>query len=171
MPATMENAYIGLGSNLDDPQAQVEAGLRALAGLPRSRLLRWSRLYRSSPWGDVDQPDFINAVALIETMLAPTELLHELLAIERRAGRERHARRWGPRVLDLDILVFGDRRIDEPGLRLPHPRLSERAFVLVPLADVEPHLAVPGCGSVGQLLAAVDATSCCPLEPAAGAAI
>ncbi len=158
----MENVYIGLGSNLADPHAQVEAGLHALAALPDSRLLRRSRLYRSAPWGRTDQPDFVNAAALVETGLAPAQLLHALLALERRAGRERDATRWGPRVLDLDVLVYGNLVLDEPGLHVPHPHLHERAFVLVPLAEIAPDLNVPGRGPIDRLLAAVDAVSCRP---------
>ena len=160
----METVYIGLGSNLADPRAQVERALRALAALPRTTLLRRSRLYRSAPWGRADQPEFVNAVASLETGLAPRQLLAELLAIERNAGRERDATRWGPRVLDLDILIFDDRVIDEPGLRLPHPHLHERAFVLVPLVEIAPDLGVAGHGSVGTLLRQIDASGCVPLE-------
>jgi 2-amino-4-hydroxy-6-hydroxymethyldihydropteridine diphosphokinase len=159
----MEKVYIGLGSNLADPPAQIEAGLRALTGMPQSRLLRRSRLYRSAPWGYTEQPDFVNAAAFLETTLAPAQLLRELLAIERRAGRERDATRWGPRVLDLDILVFGASRVDEPGLHLPHPRLHERAFALMPLAEIAPDLDIPGRGRVSDLLARIDASSCVPL--------
>jgi 2-amino-4-hydroxy-6-hydroxymethyldihydropteridine diphosphokinase len=160
----MEIVYIGLGSNLADPRAQVERALHALAGLPRTRLLRRSRLYRSAPWGRVDQPEFVNAVAALETDLAPRELLDALLAIERDAGRERDATRWGPRVLDLDILSYGERVIDEPGLHLPHPHLHERAFVLMPLAEVAPEFIVAGRGDVAALLRQIDTSGCTPLE-------
>lgn len=156
----MENVYIGLGSNLADPAAQVEAGLRALARLPKTRLVARSRLYRSAPWGRVDQPEFVNAAAQLETVLEPGLLLDALLQIERAAGRERDGTRWGPRVLDLDILVYGERRIAEPGLHVPHPHLPERAFVLVPLAEIAPDLQVPGRGRVADLLAGVDASTC-----------
>ncbi|MBS0556122.1 MAG: 2-amino-4-hydroxy-6-hydroxymethyldihydropteridine diphosphokinase [Proteobacteria bacterium] len=156
----MQNVYIGLGSNLHDPHAQVESGLRALAALPGSRLVQHSRVYDTVPWGRADQPAFANAVAQIETALAPRELLDALLAIERAAGRERDGTRWGPRMLDLDILVYGDRRIDEPGLRVPHPHLHERAFVLVPLCEIAPDLEIPGHGRAVDLLAGVDAASC-----------
>jgi 2-amino-4-hydroxy-6-hydroxymethyldihydropteridine diphosphokinase len=166
----MENVYIGLGSNLADPRRQVESGLRALAALPQSRLLRRSRLYRSAPWGRLDQPEFVNAVALIETTLPPRALLEELLAIERRAGRERDATRWGPRVLDLDILVYADQILDEPGLHLPHPHLYQRAFALAPLTEIAPTLLVPGLGQIGILLAQIDTTVCQPLESAVTAA-
>ncbi|MBS0438685.1 MAG: 2-amino-4-hydroxy-6-hydroxymethyldihydropteridine diphosphokinase [Proteobacteria bacterium] len=156
----MENTYIGLGSNLADPSAQVEAGLAALAKLPATRLVARSRRYRSAPWGRVDQPEFVNAVAQLATALTPRELLDHLLTIERVAGRERDGTRWGPRVLDLDILVYGDRVLNESGLHVPHPHLHERAFVLAPLAEIAPDLDIPGHGSVWKLLASVDASSC-----------
>ena len=156
----MENAYIGLGSNLADPHAQVEAGIRALAQLRKTRLVARSCLYRSAAWGRVDQPEFINAAAALETDLSPRELLDALLALERDAGRERDGTRWGPRVLDLDILLFGDRYIDEPGLHVPHPHLHQRAFVLVPLAEIAPDLVIAGHGRLADLLACVDVSSC-----------
>jgi len=161
----METAYIGLGSNLDDPRAQVLAALHALAALPRSRVLRHSRLYRSAPWGRRDQPEFINAAAMLQTTLAPRELLDELLAIERNAGRARDGTRWGPRVLDLDVLLYGSRVVDESGLRVPHPHLAERAFVLLPLAEIAPEVQVPGLARVDALLARIDASACVALEP------
>ena len=160
----MQNVYIGLGSNLADPRAQVEQALQALAALPRTTRVRSSRLYRSDPWGRADQPEFVNAVAGLQTELTPRELLDALLVIERKAGRERDATRWGPRVLDLDLLVYGDQIIDEPGLHVPHPHLQERAFVLLPLADIAPDLIVPQLGRVGELARRVDAGSCRPLE-------
>jgi 2-amino-4-hydroxy-6-hydroxymethyldihydropteridine diphosphokinase len=156
----MENVYIGLGSNLADPAAQVAAGLRALARLPKTRLVAHSRLYRSAPWGRADQPEFVNAVIQLETALEPRELLDHLLGIERGAGRERDGTRWGPRILDLDILAYAQRRVAEPGLQVPHPHLHERAFVLVPLAEIAPDLHIPGRGRVADLLAGVDASTC-----------
>ena len=160
----MEQVSVGLGSNLGDPRAQVERASRALASLPKTRLMQSSRLYRSAPWGRADQPEFVNAVVALQTELTPRELLEALLAIERAAGRARDATRWGPRVLDLDILVFGDRLIDEPGLHVPHPHLHERAFVLLPLAEIAPHLIVPGHGRVDDLARRIDASTCRPLE-------
>lgn len=157
-------AYIGLGSNLAGPHNQVERGLHGLAGLPLSQLLSRSHLYRSAPWGVRDQPEFINAVAGIETALSPQELMQAMLAIERDFGRDRSGDRWGPRVLDLDLLLFADRVIDEPGLRVPHPHLHERAFVLLPLAEIAPALQVPKRGSISDLLAQVDASGCHLLE-------
>jgi len=160
----MEQVYVGLGSNLADPRAQVERASRALAALPQTRLVQRSRLYRSAPWGRADQPEFVNAVVALQTELTPRELLEALLKIERAAGRARDATRWGPRVLDLDILVFGDRLIDEPGLHVPHPHLHERAFVLLPLAEIAPDLIVPGHGRVDDLARRIDASTCRPLE-------
>ncbi len=124
--------------------------------LPETRLLRASRLYRTPAWGQIEQPDFINAVAMIETGLGARELLDRLLAIERDFGRVRaEDERWGPRTLDLDLLLFGDAVIDEPGLQVPHPHLHERAFALVPLAEIAPELPIPGAGIVGELAAAM----------------
>lgn len=156
-------ACVALGSNLDDPRTQVEHGFEALASLPRTVLAARSRLYRTPPWGVSDQPDFINAVARLETSLSPRELLDALLAIEMRAGRVRGVRN-GPRILDLDLLTYDDRVIDEPDLAVPHPRLHERAFVLLPLADVAPDFRVPGRGRVSDLLARVDTTGCVVIE-------
>jgi 2-amino-4-hydroxy-6-hydroxymethyldihydropteridine diphosphokinase len=161
MPGS-STAYVALGSNLDDPEAQVERGFAALAALPGTLLRARSRRYRTPPWGVVDQPDFVNAVARLETSLAPHALLDALLAIEARAGRVRGLR-YGPRVLDLDLLLYGDCELREAGLTLPHPRLHERAFVLLPLADLAPDLEVPGRGRVADLLAQVDTTGCAPL--------
>jgi len=160
----MEQVYVGLGSNLADPRAQVERASRALAALPQTRLVQRSRLYRSAPWGRADQPEFVNAVVALQTELTPREMLEALLKIERAAGRARDATRWGPRVLDLDILMFGDRLIDEPGLHVPHPHLHERAFVLLPLAEIAPDLIVPGHGRVDDLARRIDASTCRPLE-------
>jgi 2-amino-4-hydroxy-6-hydroxymethyldihydropteridine diphosphokinase len=161
MPGS-STAYVALGSNLDDPEAQVERGFAALAALPGTLLrARWRR-YRTPPWGVVDQPDFVNAVAWLETSLAPRALLDALLAIEARAGRVRGLR-YGPRVLDLDLLLYGDRSLREAGLTIPHPRLHQRAFVLLPLADLAPDLEVPGLGRVADLLARVDTAGCVPL--------
>ena len=160
--AEIVTACVALGSNLDDPCVQVERGLAALAALSQTRLLVRSRLYRTPPWGMLDQPDFINAAARLETTLTPRELLDALLAIEARGGRVRGARN-GPRTLDLDLLLYGDRVIDEPDLVVPHPRLHERAFVLLPLADVAPELKVPGHGRVRDLVAQVDTTGCLPI--------
>lgn len=158
-------SYVGLGSNLADPQSQVERALDALARLPRSRLLQRSPLYASAPWGVVDQPEFVNAVAELETSLPPRELIDALLTIERGAGRIRDGARWGPRILDLDLLLYADAVIDEPGLHVPHPHLHERAFVLVPLAEIAPQLVVPQHGTIASLVAKVDATGLRRIHP------
>ena len=146
-------AFIGLGANLGDPQAQVRAAIASLGALPRTRLIAWSSLYRSAPVGVGPQPDFVNAVAKVETALPARELLEELLTAEARAGRERPSP-GAPRTLDLDLLLYGDRIIEEPGLVVPHPRMHERAFVLLPLAEIDPEAVVPAKGRIRTLLAA-----------------
>ena len=135
-------AAIALGSNLEDPEAQVRRGFEEIGALPATRLLARSSLYRTAPVGYADQPDFVNACALVETSLAPRALLDGLLEIERRHGRVR-AIANGPRTLDLDIILYGDRVIDEPGLQVPHPRAHERAFVMDPLREVWPDAVIP----------------------------
>ena len=151
-------ACIGLGGNIGDVGATLRSAFDAIAALPGTRLAARSRLYRTPAWGVETQPDFINAAARVETTLDPPALLGALLDIERRHGRERAAdgSRWGPRTLDLDLLLHGDAVIDSPGLVLPHPQLHLRAFVLVPLADVAPDATVPGHGRVSALLQALD---------------
>ena len=160
-------ACIGLGANLGDPVAALRGAFSSLAGLPDSRLLATSKLYRTPAWGGVEQPDFINAAALLETRLEPLVLLQRLLHIEAQAGRRRDAEaaalRWGPRVLDLDLLLYGDDVIHVPGLRVPHPHLHERAFVLVPLADIAPEAGIPGQGAVMDALRQVDASDIVPI--------
>jgi 2-amino-4-hydroxy-6-hydroxymethyldihydropteridine diphosphokinase len=133
----MTRAAIALGSNLDDPEEHVKRGFDDLAALPKTTLLARSKLYRTKPVGYAEQPDFINACALVDTTLAPRELLRGLLDIEKRHGRQRGIPN-GPRTLDLDIVVYGEEKIDEPGLAIPHPRAAERDFVLDPLRDVWP---------------------------------
>lgn len=142
---------MALGSNLDNPEAQVRRGFDEIAALPDTQLLGRSRLYRTSPVGFVDQPDFVNACALVETALAPRALLDALLDVERRHGRVREIPN-GPRTLDLDIVLYGEQEIDEPGLKVPHPRAHERAFVLVPLVDVWPEATIPGKGAARDWL-------------------
>jgi len=149
-------AYVGIGSNLDDPEAQVRRAIAAFASIPETCFVRASRLFRTAPWGRTDQPAFVNAVAEIATRLAPRALLDALLAIERAQGRHRDGTRWGPRTLDLDLLLYGDTTIEEAGLAIPHPHLAERAFVLLPLADLDPALLVPGHGRISELLRNVD---------------
>lgn len=145
-------AYVGLGSNLDGPEAQVQRAMAALAELPETRCVACSSLYRSKPLGPVAQPEFVNAAAGLLTQLGPGELLAALKSLEERLGRERPVVRWGPRRIDLDLLVYGDVRIDEPELTVPHPGIAERPFVLAPLAELAPDLDVPGAGCVGALL-------------------
>jgi 2-amino-4-hydroxy-6-hydroxymethyldihydropteridine diphosphokinase len=146
-------AYVGLGSNLADPQYQVRRALTALAELPATRLLAASALYVTAPVGPQDQPDYVNAAARLETWLRPLNLLAALLAVEAAQGRRRDGTRWGPRTLDLDLLLHGEAALDLPGLRLPHPEIRHRAFVLIPLADIAPlGLRIPGQGTLWQLL-------------------
>jgi 2-amino-4-hydroxy-6-hydroxymethyldihydropteridine diphosphokinase len=144
-------AYIGVGSNLGDSLARVRAAFDSLAQLGGCRLVTRSRLYRTRPFGPVQQGDFINAVAGMLTQLSAQELLTGIRGIEVAAGRVR-SERWGPRTLDLDLLVFGDQRIDTAELVVPHPGIAERGFVLAPLADIAPALQVPGVGRVEELL-------------------
>jgi 2-amino-4-hydroxy-6-hydroxymethyldihydropteridine diphosphokinase len=146
--------YIGLGANLGDPAAQVERGLAELAALPATRLVARSSLYRSAPVGVGPQPEFVNAVAEIDTGLAPRALLEALLGLERRHGRVRE-RPASPRTLDLDVLLYEDLVCHEHGLTLPHPRMHERAFVLLPLLEIAPGCVIPGRGPAADFLAAV----------------
>jgi 2-amino-4-hydroxy-6-hydroxymethyldihydropteridine diphosphokinase len=152
-------AYVALGSNLDDPRARVEEAFDALGALPATRVVLRSSLYRSPPFGPVEQPEFVNAVAGLLTALEPEALLAELQELEARLGRARPVVRWGPRRIDLDLLVHGTARADGDRLRLPHPGIAERAFVLVPLAEIAPDLEVPGVGRVRALLARVAAAA------------
>jgi 2-amino-4-hydroxy-6-hydroxymethyldihydropteridine diphosphokinase len=147
-------AYIALGSNLDDPAARIRAAIAALGDLPHTALLRASSLYRSPPFGYASQPDFINAVAAVSTTLTAPDLLDELLQLEARGGRVRTFAN-APRTLDLDLLLYGQEQIERPGLTVPHPRLAQRAFVLVPLAEIAPDSHIPGQGDISRLLPAV----------------
>jgi 2-amino-4-hydroxy-6-hydroxymethyldihydropteridine diphosphokinase len=144
-------AYIGIGSNLGDSLTRVRSAFDELANLPGCRLVARSRLYRTRPFGPVAQGDFINAVAGLLTVLSASALLTAIRGIEAAAGRVR-AERWGPRTLDLDLLVMGNQRIATPELTVPHPGIAERGFVLGPLADIAPTLLVPGLGRVETLL-------------------
>jgi 2-amino-4-hydroxy-6-hydroxymethyldihydropteridine diphosphokinase len=152
-------AYVALGSNLGNPQQQLLDAMDVLANLPDTRLLRRSHLYRTPPWGVLQQPPFINAAVELDTGLSPHALLDALLAIEQRAGRVR-AERNGPRVLDLDLLHVDGAQLDDARLTLPHPRMAERAFVLLPLHDIAPTLPLPGHGTVAEQLARLDPTGC-----------
>lgn len=138
-------AYIGLGSNLGDREGQIRAALEAIADLPDTDLVRVSSLYDTEPAGEVDQPNFLNAAALLDTELEPRQLLWNLLLIEKRLGRVR-TQPWGPRTIDLDLLLYGDEIIEEDDLRVPHPEIIRRSFVLVPLVELDPRLVHPGTG-------------------------
>ncbi len=158
------SAWIGLGSNLDDPRGQLRRAAAALAELPQSRLVALSGHYGSSPLGPQDQPDYVNAAARLDTALEPLALLDALQAIENAQGRVR-ARRWGERTLDLDLLLYGRQRIDLPRLQVPHPGLPQRAFVLCPLAEIAGEgLPVPGFGRLGELLRGVSRDGLWPLD-------
>jgi 2-amino-4-hydroxy-6-hydroxymethyldihydropteridine diphosphokinase len=144
-------AYVGVGSNLGEPRREVESACARLANLPGTRCVSVSRLYRSKPFGPVVQPDFVNAAVGLLTQLAAPELLSELRALEHAFGRPPERVRWGPRILDLDLLCFGRERRAEPALVLPHPGIVERNFVLYPLSDIAPDLELPGLGRVTEL--------------------
>jgi 2-amino-4-hydroxy-6-hydroxymethyldihydropteridine diphosphokinase len=144
-------AYVGIGSNLAEPRLQVERAMTALSHLPASKLILRSPLYQTVPLGDVAQPRFVNAAAGLLTQLAPEALLAALRALERELGREPPRERWGPRVIDLDLLVVGTEKLASDTLTLPHPGIAERDFVLYPLADIAPDLDVPGLGRVATL--------------------
>ena len=150
----MNTAYVALGANIGEPAATVLGAFTALGGLPESRVMRTSSLYRTIPVGLRNQPDFINAAAVLETALSAEALLEALLDLENRFGRHRRDRN-GPRTLDLDLLLYNDSEVNLPRLTVPHPRLHLRAFVLCPLAEIAPDLTIPGRGSVAAWLPAV----------------
>jgi 2-amino-4-hydroxy-6-hydroxymethyldihydropteridine diphosphokinase len=156
-------AYVALGSNLGDSRQHLQDAIEALAILPHTQVIARSRIYRTPPWGVVDQPDFLNAAVSLETTLDPHELLDALLTIERAAGRQRNGQRWGPRTLDLDLLHVEGKAVNSERLSLPHPHIADRAFVLLPLHDVAPDLVIPGQGNVADLLRIVDTQGCTPL--------
>jgi len=158
-----EVAYLSLGGNIGDPAAAMAAALRMLDEDPGTRVLAVSSLYRTPPWGKLDQPEFRNAAAVLGTRHSPRGLLELCLDVERRLKRERKER-WGPRLVDLDILLFADRQIAEAGLEIPHPRMLERAFVLVPLAEIAPGLMLAGL-SAGRRRDALDRTGIEPVSP------
>ena len=155
----MTLAFVALGSNLCDPRQQVLVAMEAWARLPGTRLLKRSQLYRTPPWGVLEQPPFINAAVQLDSSLSPHGLLDALIEIEQSAGRVR-AQRNGPRTLDLDLLYVDGVQLDDERLTLPHPRMTERAFVLLPLHDLAPSLQLPGRGSVAELLARLDLAGC-----------
>ncbi len=147
-------AYVGLGGNLDRPVERVRLARKAIAALPGVAEAGFSSLYRSAPMGPADQPDYVNAVMAIDTVLAPLVLLDQLQAIETAQGRVRVGERWGPRTLDLDLLLYGDEQIQHPRLTVPHAGLTEREFVLYPLLELAPELAIPGHGALVALVQA-----------------
>ena len=153
-------AYVGLGANLGDREGNLRAALELLSSEPGIAVVAVSSLRDTDPVGIRDQPDFLNAVAALETDLGPSELLARLLAVERALGRTRDGPRFGPRTIDLDLLLYGDEEIGDRELVVPHPRLHERAFVLEPLAELEPGLVVPGRGPVSALLAGLQSPAC-----------
>ena len=154
-------AHIGLGGNVGDAEATLRSALEWLDALPGTRLRTTSRMYCTAPVGGIEQADFVNAVAQLETRLPADELLHSLFVIERAHGRDRaRERRWGPRTLDLDLLLYGEDTIDVDGLTVPHPRIAERAFVLVPLAEIAPDAVIPGHGAARDVLAALESFTC-----------
>lgn len=152
----MITAYIAVGSNLGDPVAQAKLAIQALETIPSTRVLEASSLYSSTPMGPQNQPDYINAVVKIETELEPIELLDNTQKIELEQGRVRKDERWGPRTLDLDILLYGQQIIDEPRLTVPHYGMKEREFVLYPLQEIEPNLTLPDGSTLASLLEVVD---------------
>lgn len=148
-----ERVYIGLGSNLSEPLRQLQSAIEAIREIPTTQVAAVSPFYISDPLGPADQPRYVNAVAALDTDLAPLALLDALQAIELEQGRVRKDERWGPRTLDLDILLFGERQLDEPRLTVPHYHMHARAFVLYPLADLAPQLRLPDGRSLSELLA------------------
>ena len=166
-PRTIRNrvlSYVGLGSNLDKPIEQIRDALGELESLPETVCMARSSLYVNPPMGPQDQPDYVNAAAALRTGLSAQALLLALQAIENRHGRERSDLRWGPRSLDLDILLYADHQIDTPSLQVPHPGIPTRAFVLLPLSEIAPELHVPRHGSVRTLLDGIDHTSMTRLD-------
>ena len=149
----MPSAYVGLGANLGDREATIRRAVELLAEREGIEVLAVSALRETDPVGLEDQPRFVNGAAVLETTLGPRALLETLLEVERLLGRTRDGPRFGPRAIDLDLLLYGDETIDEPGLIIPHPRLHERRFALEPLLDLDPELAIPGRGRVADLLA------------------
>jgi 2-amino-4-hydroxy-6-hydroxymethyldihydropteridine diphosphokinase len=163
----MVEALLGLGGNVGDARTTLKRAIGALCDGDSIKLMARSSDYRTPAWGVTDQPPFVNVCIAVETGLTPRELLHRALAVERSFGRNRATeQRWGPRTLDIDILTYGDLTIDEPGLVVPHPRLFERAFVLVPLAEIRPDLVIGG-RAISEVIQALDSTGIERLPPAA----
>jgi 2-amino-4-hydroxy-6-hydroxymethyldihydropteridine diphosphokinase len=151
----MTRVYVGLGANLGERERTIGRALGLLEAQPDVEVVAVSTLRETEPVGYVDQPRFLNGAAAFETNATPRDVLERLLGVERALGRTRDGLRWGPRIIDLDLLLYGEEVVDEPGLRVPHPRLAERRFVLEPLAELDPGLVVPGAGRVETLLASL----------------
>ena len=149
-------AWLGLGANLQHPVMQLKEALNRLDRADGIEVCQVSSFYSTPPWGDEQQDDFINAVVQIETRLDPLSLLHSLQSIENVMGRQRSGRQWGPRIIDIDLLLFGDQVVSSAELLVPHPRMFERAFVLLPLAELDAGIDIPGQGKVGALLSQLD---------------
>jgi 2-amino-4-hydroxy-6-hydroxymethyldihydropteridine diphosphokinase len=157
-------AWLSLGSNLQQPVTQLKEALRRLGSLAEIRILGVSHLYRTPPWGDKRQNDFVNAVAQVETRLEPMPLLRVLQSIENDMGRQRSGRRWGPRLIDIDLLLYGELSCRSQELELPHPRMHERAFVMVPLCELDAAVNIPDHGAAGDLLRTLDCTEIVRLD-------
>ncbi len=152
----MTRAYVGLGANLGAREETIRRAIELLGREDEVDVVAVSRVRETDPVGVIDQPRFLNGAVVVDTALAPRDLLDVLLRIERQLGRVRDGTRWGPRTIDLDLLVYGDEEIDQPGLTIPHPRLGERPFALEPLAEVDPELVIPGLGRVSELVTHLD---------------
>jgi len=157
-------AWLGLGSNLQQPVAQLREAIERLDSLSNVEVTRESSFYRTPPWGDEQQDDFINCVVQIKTSLDPVALLGKLHSVENAMGRRRSERRWGPRIIDIDLLLFGELQYHSDELEVPHPRMHERAFVLVPLAELEAGLAIPGRGTIEKFLQQLDCSGISQLD-------
>ncbi|WP_319528946.1 2-amino-4-hydroxy-6-hydroxymethyldihydropteridine diphosphokinase [uncultured Cohaesibacter sp.] len=155
--------YLSLGGNIGDPSITIEETLASLSRRSGIKVVTRSPFYRTPPWGKTDQPDFVNACAIIRTTLSPPQLLKTCLALEKRMGRLR-GERWGPRIIDIDILTYGEESVDEQDLTIPHPLITERAFVLVPLKDIAPNFTLGGT-HIDEMLAKVDLTGIEALYP------
>ncbi len=153
MNSSLVRAYVGLGSNLNHPVRQIRSALASLDSITATCCVAYSSLYRSKPLGERAQPDYVNAVAALDTHLSAHELLQELHFIEAQHGRVRDGDRWGPRTLDLDLLLYGDQTHEGEALTVPHPGLPVRDFVLFPLHEIAPELHIPGAGSLANLMA------------------
>ena len=162
--ATWIPAYVGLGSNLDDPLGQVSTAAAGLGQLEETRLVRQSPWYRNPPMGPADQPDYVNGVVGLLTQLTARRLLEALESLEEAQGRRRKGERWGPRSIDLDLLLYGERQIDEPGLKIPHPGITRRPFVIGPLADISQDVLIPGLGRVRKFVKVCDLSSLTRIE-------